>query len=170
MSGNGVVKKVSDAATKAGKAIDWDGLAKMLVSDEARKEFANLRRTFEDVNHQLQTKFSQEPQPIDWEYYKKGIGSKVVDMYKEAYESIEIPKYVDTVTPQYKPKFDALLVEMKEAEKASLKESEKIEKEIAEMKEMKKKISTMTADEYFAKHPELKQKFDDEIRNDYWGY
>ena len=29
----------------------------------------------------------QEPQPIDWEYYRKGIGSKVVDMYKEAYES-----------------------------------------------------------------------------------
>ncbi|PUZ69478.1 hypothetical protein GQ55_2G111900 [Panicum hallii var. hallii] len=170
MSGNGVVKKVAGAAAKAGKAIDWDGLAKMLVSEEARKEFATLRRTFEDVNHQLQTKFSQEPQPIDWEYYRKGIGSKVVDMYKEAYESIEIPKYVDTVTPQYKPKFDALLVEMKEAEKASLKESERIEKEIAEMKEMKKKISTMTADEYFAKHPELKQKFDDEIRNDYWGY
>ncbi|OEL37768.1 ATP synthase subunit d, mitochondrial [Dichanthelium oligosanthes] len=170
MSGNGVVKKVADAAAKAGRTIDWDGLAKMLVSEEARKEFANLRRTFEDVNHQLQTKFSQEPQPIDWEYYRKGIGSKVVDMYKEAYESIEIPKYVDTVTPQYKPKFDALLVEMKEAEKASLKESERIEKEIAEMKEMKKKISTMTADEYFAKHPELKQKFDDEIRNDNWGY
>ncbi|CAN6203752.1 unnamed protein product [Urochloa humidicola] len=170
MSGSGVVKKVSDAAAKAGKAINWDGLAKMLVSEEARKEFANLRRAFEDVNHQLQTKFLQEPQPIDWEYYRKGIGSKVVDMYKEAYESIEIPKYVDTVTPQYKPKFDALLVEMKEAEKASLKESERIEKEIAEMKEMKKKISTMTADEYFAKHPELKQKFDDEIRNDYWGY
>lgn len=53
------VKKVTDVAAKAGKAIDWDGLAKMLVSDEARKEFANLRRTFEDVNHQLQTKFSQ---------------------------------------------------------------------------------------------------------------
>ncbi len=91
-------------------------------------------------------------------------------MYKEAYESIEIPKYVDTVTPEYKPKFDALVVELKEAEKASLKESERIEKEIAELKEMKKKISTMTADEYFEKHPEVKQKFDDEIRNDYWGY
>ena len=91
-------------------------------------------------------------------------------MYKEAYDSIEIPKYVDTVTPEYKPKFDALLIEMKEAEKTSLKESERIEKEIAELKELKKKISTMTADEYFAKHPELKKKFDDEIRNDYWGY
>ena len=169
MSGNGV-KKVAEVAAKAGKAIDWEGMAKMLGSDEARKEFNTLRRTFEDVNHQLQTKFSQEPQPIDWEYYRKGIGSKVVDMYKEAYESIEIPKYVDTVTPQYKPKFDALLVELKEAEKESLKESERIEKELAELQEMKKNISTMTADEYFAKHPEVKQKFDDEIRNDNWGY
>jgi hypothetical protein len=33
------------------------------------------------------TSFLQEPQPIDWEYYRKGIGSKVVDMYKVAYES-----------------------------------------------------------------------------------
>jgi len=163
-------KKVAEVAVKAGRSIDWDGMAKMLVSEEARKEFATLRRTFEDVNHQLQTKYSQEPQPIDWEYYRKGIGSKVVDMYKEAYDSIEIPKYVDTVTPEYKPKFDALLVELKEAEKTSLKESERIEKEIVELKEMKKKISTMTADEYFQKHPELRQKFDDEIRNDYWGY
>ena len=169
MSGNGV-KKVAEVAAKAGKAIDWDGMAKMLVSEEARKEFFTLRRAFEDVNHQLQTKFSQEPQPIDWEYYRKGIGSKVVDMYKEAYESIEIPKYVDTVTPQYKPKFDALMVELKEAEQVSLNESKRIEKEITELQEMKKKISTMTADEYFEKHPELKQKFDDEIRNDYWGY
>jgi hypothetical protein len=28
----------------------------------------------------------------------------------------------------------------------------------------------MTVDEYFEKHPEVKQKFDDEIRNDNWGY
>ncbi|KAL5995313.1 hypothetical protein ACLOJK_025371 [Asimina triloba] len=83
---------------------------------------------------------------------------------------IEIPKYVDTVTPEYKPKFDALLVELKEAEKQSLKESERLEKEIAEIQEMKKKISTMTANQYFEKYPELKKKFDDEIRNDYWGY
>jgi len=62
MSGSGA-KKVADVAVKAGKAIDWDGMAKMLVSEEARKEFATLRRTFEDVNHQLQTKFSQVPDP-----------------------------------------------------------------------------------------------------------
>ncbi|KAJ4978915.1 hypothetical protein NE237_009695 [Protea cynaroides] len=168
MSGSG--KKIADVAVKASKGIDWDGMAKLLVSDEARKEFANLRRTFEEVNSTFQTKFSQEPEPVNWEYYRKGIGSRVVDMYKQAYDSVEIPKYVDNVTPQYKPKFDALLVELKEAEQKSLKESERLEKEVAEVQELKKKLSTMTANEYFEKHPELKKKFDDEIRNDYWGY
>ncbi|KAL7085054.1 hypothetical protein ABFS83_14G246400 [Erythranthe nasuta] len=167
---SGVGKKVVDVAFKAGRTIDWDGMAKLMVSDEARKEFSTLRRAFDEVNTQLQTKFSQEPEPIDWEYYRKGIGSRLVDMYKQAYDEVKIPQYVDNVTPQYKPKFDALLVELKEAEQMSLKESERLEKEIADVQELKKKLSTMTADEYFAKHPELKKKFDDEIRNDYWGY
>ncbi|XP_073291777.1 ATP synthase subunit d, mitochondrial-like [Primulina huaijiensis] len=166
----GAGKKVVDVAFKAGKNIDWEGMAKLMVFDEARKEFATLRRAFDEVNSQLQTKFSQEPEPIDWEYYRKGIGSRLVDMYKQAYDEIKIPQYVDNVTPQYKPKFDALLVELKEAEEKSLKESERLEKEIQEVQQLKKKLSTMTADEYFAKHPELKKKFDDEIRNDYWGY
>ncbi|KAG8645231.1 hypothetical protein MANES_10G043000v8 [Manihot esculenta] len=156
---SGTIKKVTDVAFKASKTIDWEGMAKLLVSDEARKEFATLRRAFDE-----------EPEPVDWEYYRKTIGSRLVDMYKEAYDSIEIPKYVDTVTPEYKPKFDSLLVELKEAEGKSLKESERLEKEIAEVQELKSKLSTMTAEEYFAKHPELKKKFDDEIRNDYWGY
>jgi len=167
---SGVVKKVADVTLKPSSHIDWSGLAKMLVSDEARKEFFALRRAFDDVNTQLQTKFSQEPEPVDWEYYRKGIGSKIVDMYKEAYENVQIPKYVDKVTPEYKPKFEALLVELKEAEQKSLKESERLEKEIADVQELKKKLTTMTADEYFEKHPELRKKFDDEIRNDYWGY
>ncbi|WMV32480.1 hypothetical protein MTR67_025865 [Solanum verrucosum] len=192
---SGSVKKIADVTFKAGRNIDWEGMAKLLVTDEARKEFSNLRRAFDDVNFQLQTKFSQgstlvtksqmhidtftfvkkdsnerEPEPINWEYYRKGIGSRLVDMYKEAYDSIEIPKFVDTVTPQYKPKFDALLVELKEAEQKSLKESERLEKEVVDVQELKKKLSTMTAEEYFEKHPELKKKFDDEIRNDYWGY
>lgn len=51
-------KKVADVAFKASKSIDWDGMAKMLVSDEARREFFNLRRTFDEVNTAFQTKFS----------------------------------------------------------------------------------------------------------------
>ncbi|CAM8975432.1 unnamed protein product [Rhodiola kirilowii] len=73
---------------KARATIDWDGLAKLLGSDEARKEFATLRRTFDEVNQALETKFSQDPEPIDWEPYRKGIGSRIVDMYKEAYDNM----------------------------------------------------------------------------------
>lgn len=57
MSGAG--KKVADVAFKASRTIDWEGMAKVLVTDEARREFSNLRRAFDEVNTQLQTKFSQ---------------------------------------------------------------------------------------------------------------
>ncbi|KAG4166555.1 hypothetical protein ERO13_A13G139960v2 [Gossypium hirsutum] len=254
-------KKVVDVAFKASKNIDWEGMAKLLVSDEARKEFATLRRTFDEVNSTLQTKFSQpacetvmnwlssggvtellpeanvqpnerfmvmrevSPLPISLlsgfsvNLYLKLVfqmeeslfagqhlaqrnasllskpavtllvleivnyrllppyrfgwsfeGFTVTNVIYSSIAGVEIPKFVNTVTPQYKPKFDELLVELKEAEEKSLKESERLEKEIAEVQELKQKISTMTADEYFEKHPELKKKFDDEIRNDYWGY
>eukprot|EP01018_Ginkgo_biloba_P005744 Gb_18205 [translate_table: standard] len=117
-----------------------------------------------------------------------------VDCVQDAYAGVQIPKYVDEVTPEYKPKFDALeeassscmfhesglsfdnwsivvkLKEAKEAEQKAKEESQRLEKEIAKIQELKKKITTMTADEYFAEYPELKAKFDEEIRNDNWGY
>ncbi|KAF6171621.1 hypothetical protein GIB67_030387, partial [Kingdonia uniflora] len=34
----------------------------------------------------------------------------------------------------------------------------------------REKFSTMTTNDYFTKHPELKKKFENEITNDYWGY
>ena len=36
-------------------------MEKLLVSDEARREFSNLHHAFDEVNSQLQTKFSQVP-------------------------------------------------------------------------------------------------------------
>ena len=53
------VKKMGEVVVKAGKAIDWDGMAKMLISDEARKELANLSRAFDEDNHAFRTKFDQ---------------------------------------------------------------------------------------------------------------
>ena len=61
---SGVGKKVADVAFKASRTIDWEGMAKVLVTDEARREFSNLRRAFDEVNTQLQTKFSQVNLPI----------------------------------------------------------------------------------------------------------
>ena len=39
----------------------------------------------------------QEPEPIDWDYYRKGIGSRLVDMYKEHYESMSLNSIVNAI-------------------------------------------------------------------------
>jgi hypothetical protein len=51
--------RIEESGREGGKAIEGDGMAKMLISKEARKKFANLHHTFKDVNHQLQTNYSQ---------------------------------------------------------------------------------------------------------------
>ena len=92
-------------------------------------------------------------------------------------------------------------MELKEVEEKYLKESERLEKEVAKVKEVKVNIdfifyflrrstifhvsltilvciglcANLTKKDHchdckFEKHPELKKKFNDEIRNDYWCY
>lgn len=39
----------------------------------------------------------QEPEPIDWDYYRKGIGTRLVDMYKEHYESMFLNSMVNAL-------------------------------------------------------------------------
>ena len=63
------VKKVNNVAFKVGKNLDWDGMTKLLVLDEARKEFSNLCRAFDEVNSQLQTMFSYVPSFLSTNLY-----------------------------------------------------------------------------------------------------
>ncbi|TYG89688.1 hypothetical protein ES288_A12G120100v1 [Gossypium darwinii] len=274
-------KKVVDVAFKASKNIDWEWMAKLLVSDEARKEFATLRRTFDEVNSTLQTKFSQfyslyksigmfwvvsytmaqpacetvmnwlssggvtellpeanvqpnerfmvmrevSPLPISllsgfsMNLYLKLVfqmeeslfagqhlaqrnasllskpavtllvleivnyrllppyrfgwsfeGFTVTNVIYSSIAGVEIPKFVDTVTPQYKPKFDELVRINRIIDSLLPCLQVFSSNDVLFICDEQQKISTMTADEYFEKHPELKKKFDDEIRNDYWGY
>ncbi|KAL9264673.1 Pentatricopeptide repeat-containing protein, partial [Drosera capensis] len=51
---------------------------------------------------------TKEPKPLDWDYYRKGVGNKIVDMCKEAYDTMLIPKHVSGVTPEYNAKLDAM--------------------------------------------------------------
>lgn len=43
----------------------------------------------------------QEPEPIDWDYYRKGIGPRLVDMYKEHYESMFVNSMVNALIVLY---------------------------------------------------------------------
>ncbi|KAL9270955.1 Small ribosomal subunit protein uS10m-like protein [Drosera capensis] len=105
-------KKIADLSLKAAskkKMIDWDSMAKRFGSDDARRKLADLRCFFEE------SKTTLEPKPLDWDYYRQGVGNKIVDMCKEAYDTMLIPKHVSGVTPEYNAKLDAL----KEAERRS---------------------------------------------------
>ncbi|KAL1183476.1 hypothetical protein V6Z11_A02G185000 [Gossypium hirsutum] len=192
-------KKVVDVAFKASKNIDWEGMAKLLVSDEARKEFATLRRTFDEpacetvmnwlssggvtellpeANVQPNERFmvmrEVSPLPISLlSGFSMNLYLKLVFQMEESlFAGQVVPSIamVETYTRLLLIAPHSLFCSHFSAEEKSLKESERLEKEIAEVQELKQKISTMTAEEYFEKHPELKKKFDDEIRNDYWGY
>lgn len=77
---SGPTKKVADMTAKAVKKIDWDGMAKMIVSEEARKEFFNLRRTFEEVNHTLETKFSMV---IDNLYFVLHLAHRFLGVFRD---------------------------------------------------------------------------------------
>ncbi|MCO5551558.1 hypothetical protein L7F22_005062 [Adiantum nelumboides] len=112
----------------------------------------------------------KKPKPIDWEFYRKRLNPGIVDMFQKSYDSLKIPKYEDTVTPEYKKKFDALMAKVTEQEEISRKKIAECKENLKKLREEKEALTTMTADKYFAKHPELKAKFDEEIRNHNWGY
>eukprot|EP00250_Pteridium_aquilinum_P028224 c3679_g1_i1 orf=659-1150(-) len=157
-------------AQKVLKELDWEKLGKAVVSDEGRRELNNLRRAYDDFSNVLDTKFSLKPKPIDWEFYKARLNPGIVDMFQKSYESLKIPKYEDTITPEYKKKFEALMVKVTEQEEISRKKIAECKANLTRIREEKEAIKTMTVDEYFAKHPELKEKFDEEIKNHNWGY
>ncbi|MCO5554767.1 hypothetical protein L7F22_008301 [Adiantum nelumboides] len=134
---------------------------------------------------------TKKPKPIDWEFYRKRLNPGIVDMFQKSYEramllierldsaltfgnilasALKIPKFEDTVTPEYKKKFDALMVKVTEQEEISRKKIAECKANLKKLREEKEALTTMTANEYFAKHPELKDKFDEEIRNHNWGY
>lgn len=50
---------VKAAAQRTFKAIDWDKLAKIVVSEEGKREMIALKRAYDDVSSQLDTKFNQ---------------------------------------------------------------------------------------------------------------
>ncbi|KAJ7570674.1 hypothetical protein O6H91_01G130900 [Diphasiastrum complanatum] len=163
MSGKAVAQKVA-------RSIDWEFLGKVVVSDEGRKELSILRRTFEDVNNILETKFNVNPPTIKWDFYKEKLGPSIVNIFQKSYESVQIPEYEDTYTPEYKKKYEEWLVKATQMEEESKREVERLKKDLAELRQKKEALRTLTVDEYLADHPDMKQKIDEEIKNHNWGY
>ncbi|KAH8937472.1 hypothetical protein BDL97_16G030300 [Sphagnum fallax] len=138
------------AVARVGKSIDWDHLSKVVVSDAGKRDLATLRRAYDDVAATLNEKFSLKPSSMNWEFYKHKLGPSVVNIFQQPYGALDK---------------EALAEEEDSKRKIVM-----LEKEIDNVREQKAALSTITVDDYFAKHPEVKDKIDDEIRNHNWGY
>lgn len=160
------------AVARVGKSIDWDHLSKVVVSDAGKRDLATLRRAYDDVAATLNEKFSLKPSSMNWEFYKHKLGPSVVNIFQQPYGALdkEVPDYQDDLTPVYETKHCELLNKALAEEEDSKRKIVMLEKEIDNVREQKAALSTMTVDDYFAKHPEVKDKIDDEIRNHNWGY
>jgi len=159
------------AAQKA-KAIDWDYLQKVVVSDAGKRELAALHRAYDDVAATINEKFNIKPTNINWDFYKEKLGPSIVNIFQQSVSSLEkeVPEYKDDVTADYQVKHEALMAKAAEHEEDSKKKIVALEKEIARVQEQKAAYKTMTVDDYFAKNPQSKEKIDEEIRNQFWGY
>jgi F-type H+-transporting ATPase subunit d len=163
---------MSGKAVQKAKAIDWDYLQKVVVSDSGKRELAALHRAYDDVTATINEKFNIKPTNINWGFYKEKLGPSIVNIFQESVNSLEkeVPEYQDDVTADYQAKLEALTAKATEQEEESKKKIITLEKEIARVQEQKAALGTMTVDEYFAKNPQSKEKIDDEIRNQFWGY
>lgn len=95
-----------------------------------------------------------------------------MNIFQDSVRSLEkeVPEYKDEYTADYQAKHQALMAKAAEQEEDSKKKIVALEKEIAKVQENKAALRTMTVDDYFAKNPGAKEKIDDEIRNNLWGY
>ena len=49
---------VKAAVTQVAKKIDWEAIAKIVVTDEGKRELTSLRRTYDEVNSTLESKMN----------------------------------------------------------------------------------------------------------------
>ena len=52
------IMSVKAAVTQVAKKIDWEAIAKIVVTDEGKRELTSLRRTYDEVNSTLESKMN----------------------------------------------------------------------------------------------------------------
>lgn len=165
MSGSG--KAVAD---KVVKAIDWDYLAKVIVSAEGKRELSALRRAYDEASNVLETKLNVKPVEIKWDMYRQQLGSRIVDIFQKSYETLDVPEYEDKYTPAFQKEHEQLVAQATEEQDFSKKEVVRLKSELESLRTEKESLKNQTVDDYLAKHPDIKTKIDKEIEEGNWGY
>ncbi|KAJ8609703.1 hypothetical protein CTAYLR_008442 [Chrysophaeum taylorii] len=147
-------------------------LGELVVTDDAKQEVGRLRALLGEVT-KLKTKYSSDPAPIDFGYYKTKLDPALVESIEANYASIVFP---DTVEPT-----DAAAIASARQSKLSgfMTEADALIDESQErIKELKATIDTMQAKmtgpdtcvtDVYEQYPDIEAEVDDEIKNHQWS-
>ncbi|CAM6117490.1 unnamed protein product [Calypogeia fissa] len=131
-----------DIAKVISKGIDWEFIAKAVVSDEGRRELLARRRSLKMSPALSRTSATRLTEVLHGE-----AGPKIVDTSK-------LPLTLSKAT---------------DLEEESKREIVRLDGELEKIRREKELLRTRTVDDYLRENPKLKEEIDDEVRNQNWG-
>ncbi|KAJ0403937.1 hypothetical protein P43SY_009430 [Pythium insidiosum] len=163
----------------AQRAFDWEGVSKKLSDPRARAALDSLRNLHGEIQSEAR-QFVNEPEAIDFDYYRSVIKNKeLVNAMEENYKSIVFP----TITPEdldkisdstpeelrvnEKETVDQLFAQLHDKVEDSKKRIVELQELISLLEETRTTLNT-TMDEVTAMYPEVAEEIDDEIANFEW--
>jgi hypothetical protein len=151
------------APAPAAKAdLDWDALDTSIASEGGKRELAQLRTTYLDVQQKLD-EMTKEPEPINWAQWKKEVDPQLVDAFQKAYDSMPLPEYQDSGLEAVQKTFDDLLVQAGELSAHSEKRMGEIQQEIKAIDAELDRVAKLTIDDVLEAEPELGRRIHAEI-------
>ena len=93
---------------------------------------------------------------------------EIVDLFQKAYMTLKLPKYESTEVEDVTKAFKVLEDEAKKQAAESAKRIEELEKELVLLKEERESLERVTMDEIFEREPEMREKFNEQIKKDEW--
>lgn len=145
----------------------WDELGDLVSSDEGKRELSILRSTYADIAQKL-ANMAKPQDAISWQEWSKDIDPKLVQQFKQAYETMKVPKYEGSDIQDATAQFTALSKEAQAMVAASEARIAEIKEELVNIQKEKQRIATTTIDDELAADPELAKEVDDEVQKNYF--
>lgn len=155
------------AARRVGqKVVDWVKL-QQAVPAEVRGDFLAFRGKYESSKARMNA-YPEQPQPIDWSFYKSNIAKPgFVEEFEKKFNSLEVPYPKDTASSRLAERQKEIEEQSQEAIKNSKAEAARLKQELHNL-QSEKPYEEMTIDEYLADKPELREQIQKDTDNYIW--
>ena len=147
----------------------WDTAIAQGATEETKRELASLAKTMADIKDAVQRDADRSTN-VDFAKFKQQLTNspEIVDLFQKAYTTLKLPKYESMEVEDVTKAFKVLEDEAKKQAAESAKRIEELEKELVLLKEERESLERVTMDEIFEREPEMREKFNEQIKKDEW--